>query len=199
MAASLHQIPRWRHHFLFSSWCPSMLQLWSPNTGHLHSCSLPVRLWENYGKHVLRWLSANPTSLHLSSPGPPDPDYVPPLPDWQVRSQYPRSECPSEEDRHFLLFPMWMWTSWPNPRPHPLVLPRMCWEISQQMWLHSADLVTKLWGSAEDLHKMAGFAASTELKIQPAWLSISEEKAFQNFLIIFPPFGCYWNSLQSSL
>ena len=43
------------------------------------------------------------------------------------------SECTSEEDWHFRHFSVWMWTSWPNPRPRPSVLPRVCWEMSANM------------------------------------------------------------------
>ena len=42
-------------------------------------------------------------------------------------------------------------------------------------WLPGADLANRLWGSAEDLYQMAGFVASTGLKIWPARLSIAEE------------------------
>ena len=38
----------------------------------------------------------------------------------------------------------------------------------QLTWLHGADLATKLWGLAEDLCRMAGFVASTRLKIWTA-------------------------------
>ena len=40
-------------------------------------------------------------------------------------------------------------------------------------WPHGADLVTKLWGSAEDLYRTASFVASAGLKIWPARLSIA--------------------------
>ena len=38
-------------------------------------------------------------------------------------------------------------------------------ERRQLTWPQGADLTTKLWGSAEDLYQMAGFVASTGLKI----------------------------------
>ena len=38
-------------------------------------------------------------------------------------------------------------------------------ERRQLTWPHGADLATKLWGSAEDLYRTAGFVASTGLKI----------------------------------
>ena len=83
------------------------------------------------------------------------------------------SECPSEEDWHFRHFPVWVRTSWPNPRPRPSVLPNIYREMSANMaagcW--SGD---QLWGSAEDLYGTAGFVASTGLKIWPARLSIAE-------------------------
>ena len=43
------------------------------------------------------------------------------------------SECPSEEDWHFRHFPLWVQTSWPNPRPRPSVLPKICRETSANM------------------------------------------------------------------
>ena len=49
-------------------------------------------------------------------------------------------------------------------------------ERRQLTWLFGADLMTKLWGSEEDLYWTAGFVASTGLKIWPAQLSIAEEK-----------------------
>ena len=38
-------------------------------------------------------------------------------------------------------------------------------ERRQLTWPHGADLATKLWGSAEDLYRTAGFVASTGLKV----------------------------------
>ena len=38
-------------------------------------------------------------------------------------------------------------------------------ERHQLAWPQGADLVTKLWGWAEDLYRTAGFVASTGLKI----------------------------------
>ena len=38
-------------------------------------------------------------------------------------------------------------------------------ESCQLTWPHGADLATKLWSSAEDLYRTAGFVASTGLKI----------------------------------
>ena len=49
-------------------------------------------------------------------------------------------------------------------------------ERRQLTWPQGADLATKLWGSAEDLFRTAGFVASTGLKIRPARLSIAEEE-----------------------
>ena len=54
-------------------------------------------------------------------------------------------------------------------------------ERRQLTWLHGADLTTELWGSAEDLCRMAGFVASTGLKIWPARLSITEEEEKELF------------------
>ena len=42
--------------------------------------------------------------------------------------------------------------------------PKYVWR-RQLTWPHGADLVTKLWGSAEDLYRMAGFVASAGLNI----------------------------------
>ena len=49
-------------------------------------------------------------------------------------------------------------------------------ERRQLTWPQGADLATKLWGSAEDLYRTAGFVASTILNIWPARLSIAEEE-----------------------
>ena len=49
-------------------------------------------------------------------------------------------------------------------------------ERRQLTWPQGADLATKLWGSAEDLYRTAGFVASAGLKIWPARLSITEEE-----------------------
>ena len=38
-------------------------------------------------------------------------------------------------------------------------------ERRQLTWQQGANLATKLWGSAEDLYRTAGFVASTRLKI----------------------------------
>ena len=46
----------------------------------------------------------------------------------------------------------------------------------QLTWPHGADLVTKLWGSAEDLCWTAGFVASARLNIWTARLSIAKEE-----------------------
>ena len=43
-------------------------------------------------------------------------------------------------------------------------------------WPQGADLATKLWGSAENLYRTAGFVASTGLKIWPARLLVAEEE-----------------------
>ena len=49
-------------------------------------------------------------------------------------------------------------------------------ERRQLTWPLRADLATKLWGSAEDLYRTAGFVASTGLRIWSARLSIAEEE-----------------------
>ena len=51
-------------------------------------------------------------------------------------------------------------------------------ERRELTWPHGADLATKLWGSAVDLYRTAGFVVSTGLKIWPARLSIAEEEVF---------------------
>ena len=43
------------------------------------------------------------------------------------------SESPSKEDWHFRHFPVWVRTSWPNPKPRPSVLPKTCREMSANM------------------------------------------------------------------
>ena len=55
-------------------------------------------------------------------------------------------------------------------------------ERCQLTWPQDADLATKLWGLAEDLYRTAGFVASTELQIWPAWLSIAEEEQEESLL-----------------
>ena len=49
-------------------------------------------------------------------------------------------------------------------------------ERCQLTWPQGADLVTKLWVSAEDLYWTAGFVASAGQKVWPAQLSIAEEE-----------------------
>ena len=55
-------------------------------------------------------------------------------------------------------------------------------ERCQLTWPQGADLATKLWGSAEDLYRTAGFVASTGLKIWPARLSIAEEEEEEDWI-----------------
>ena len=43
------------------------------------------------------------------------------------------SESPSQEAWHFTSHPVWVQTIWPNPRPRPSVLPKICWEMSANM------------------------------------------------------------------
>ena len=73
---------------------------------------------------------------------------------WHGWNYLPHCGIPLFENRqdwHFRLFPVWVRTSWPNPRPRPSVLPKICG------WT-------------------AGFVASTGLRIWPAWQSIAEEE-----------------------
>ena len=74
-------------------------------------------------------------------------------------------------------------------------------ERRQLTWLQGADLVTKLWGSAEDLYQTAGFVASTRLKIWHARLSIAEEEEEENklnqsnmqrFWVTYPSYFQHW-------
>ena len=57
-------------------------------------------------------------------------------------------------------------------------IPQSCTKYAhrhQQTWLHGADLVAKLWSSAEDLTRKPAFVASNRLKIWPAQLPATEE------------------------
>ena len=94
----------------------------------------------------VRWMPGTPWPNLETGAGPAD-HYLPP----EHRALWP--ECPSEEDWNFRHFPVWVRTSWPNPRPRPSVLPKYA-ERRQLTWPHSADLATKLWGSAEDLYRI---------------------------------------------
>ena len=73
-----------------------------------------------------RWIPGTPWPNLKTGVGPADHFLLP-----GHRALW--SECPSEEDWHFRHLPGWVWTSWPNPRPHPSVLPRICWETSVNM------------------------------------------------------------------
>ena len=73
-----------------------------------------------------RWISGTPWPNLETGAGPAD-HYLPPA----HRALW--SECPSEEDWHFRHFPVWVRTSWPNPRPRPSVLPKVCRETSAKM------------------------------------------------------------------
>ena len=73
-----------------------------------------------------RWISGTPWPNLETGVGPAD-HYLPPA----HRALW--SECPSEEDWHFRHFPLWVRTSWPNPRPRPSVLPKICRETSSNM------------------------------------------------------------------
>ena len=78
-----------------------------------------------------RWIPGTPWPNLETGAGPVD-HYVPPA----HRALW--SECPSEEDGHFRHFPLWVRTSWPNPRPHPSVLPNIHRETS-------ANMATRCW------------------------------------------------------
>ena len=73
-----------------------------------------------------RWISGTPWPNLETGAGPAD-HYLPPA----HRALW--SECPSEEDWHIRHFPLWVWTSWPNPRPHPSALPKICQVTSANM------------------------------------------------------------------
>ena len=72
------------------------------------------------------FLSGTPWPNLETGAGPAD-HYLPPA----HRTLW--SECPSEEDWHFRHFPLWVRTRWPNARPHPAVLPKICRETSANM------------------------------------------------------------------
>ena len=111
-----------------------------------------------------RWISGTPWPNLETGMGPAD-HYLPP----EDRALW--SECPSEEDCHFRHFPLWVQTSWPNPRTRPSVLPKICRETS-------ANMAATCWSGdqAVGLGRTAGFVASTGLKIWPARLPITEEE-----------------------
>ena len=73
-----------------------------------------------------RWIPGAPWPNLETEAGPAD-HYLPPA----HRALW--SECPSEEDWHFRHFPVWVRTSWPNPRPRPSVVPNIYWETSANM------------------------------------------------------------------
>ena len=85
------------------------------------------------------------------------------------------SECTSEEDWHIRHFPVWVRTSWPNPRPRPSVLLKICQETPANMaaWSWSGDQAV---GLGRRYLSDGCFMASTGLKIRPAQLSIAEEE-----------------------
>ena len=77
-------------------------------------------------EEIQRWTSGTPWTNLKTGAGPAD-HYLPPA----HRALW--SECPSEEDWHFRHFPVWVRTSWRNPRPRPSVLPNLCREMSANM------------------------------------------------------------------
>ena len=77
-------------------------------------------------EEIQQWISGTPWPNLETGAGPAD-HYLPPA----HRALW--SECPSEVDCHFRHFPLWVRTSWPNPRPHPSVLPKICRETSANM------------------------------------------------------------------
>ena len=100
---SLHQIPRWWDLFPLGSWWPSLLQLPSWNTGHLHRCRVPIREWETNGKYRhLHRLPVNPTSSQLSwsRPDDPGPALLPCQPDSSTFSISPVGACSCGTDRN---------------------------------------------------------------------------------------------------
>ena len=72
------------------------------------------------------WISGTPWPNLETGAGPADQSLPP-----AHRALW--SECPSEEDWHFRHFPVWVRTSWPNPRPRPSVVPKVCQETSANM------------------------------------------------------------------
>ena len=77
------------------------------------------------------WISGTPWPNLEAGAGPAD-HYLPPA----HRALW--SECRSEEVWHLRHFPLWVRTSWPNPRPRPSVLPKICREMS-------ANLAARCW------------------------------------------------------
>ena len=78
-----------------------------------------------------RWIPGTPWPNLETGAGPAD-HYLPPA----HRALW--SECPSEEDWYFRHFPLWVRTSWPNPRTRPSVLPNIYRETS-------ANMATRCW------------------------------------------------------
>ena len=73
-----------------------------------------------------RWISGTPWPNLETGAGPADHYLLP-------AHRALQSQCPSEEDWYFRDFPLWVRTSWPNPRPRPSVLPKICRETSANM------------------------------------------------------------------
>ena len=94
---------------------------------HLHrgqDTSPPSVQWRL--EEIQQWISGTPWPNLETGAGPAD-HCLPPA----HRALW--SECPSEEDWHFGHFPLWVRTSWPNPRPRLSVLPKICRETSANM------------------------------------------------------------------
>ena len=73
-----------------------------------------------------QWIPGTPWPNLETGVGPAD-HYLPPA----HRALW--FEYTSEEDWHFRHFPVWVRTSWPNPRPRPSVLPNIYREMSANM------------------------------------------------------------------
>ena len=70
-----------------------------------------------------QWIPSTPWLNLETGAGPADRYLLPAL-----RALW--SECSSEEHWHFRHFAVWVRTSWPDPRPHPSVLPKICRETA---------------------------------------------------------------------
>ena len=77
-------------------------------------------------EEIQRWISGKPWPNLETGAGPADHCFPPAH--WALWSEWPY-----EEGWHFRHFPLWVRTDWPNPRPRPTVLPKVCQETSANM------------------------------------------------------------------
>ena len=100
-----------------------------------------------------RWIPDTPW-LNLETGAGPADHYLPPA----HRALW--SECQSAEDWHFRHFPVWVRTSWLNPRPRPSVLPNIYRETS-------ANMAAGCWSDDQAV----GLGEQLDLWHQPDWRS----------------------------